>query len=42
MIDGMIADGIKNRNILFKRFLKNQNYTLTKILIMWQDTSDRK
>ena len=40
--DGEIADGIKNRNILFKRFKKNQNYTLTKIFIMWQDTNDRK
>ena len=40
--DGEIADGIKNRNILFKRFKKNQNYTLKKIFIMQQDTSNRK
>ena len=34
--DGEIADEIKNRYKLFKKF-KNQNYTLTKIFIMWQD-----
>ena len=33
--DGEIVDEIKNHDKLFKN-LKNQNYTLTKIFIMWQ------
>ena len=39
--DGKIVDEIKNRNKLFKN-LKNQNYTLTKISIMWQDINQGK
>ena len=39
--DGKIVDEIKNRNKLFKN-LKNQNYTLTKIFIMWQDINQGK
>ena len=38
--DGEIADEIKNPNRLLKK-LKNQNYTMTKI-IMWQGINYRK
>ena len=40
--DREIADEIKNRDRLFKKFFKNQNYTLTKIFIMRQDINYRK
>ena len=39
--DGEIVDEIKNRDKLFKN-LKDQNYTLTKIFIMWQDIKQGK
>ena len=40
--DREITDEIKNRDRLFKKNLKNQNYTLTKIFIMRQDINYRK
>ena len=42
LFDGEIADKMKNRDKLFKRFLNIVNYILTKIVIMPQDVNCSK